>query len=171
MKKIIQLKRLLDFVILFSAIIICVLIAATLFGLATNNLSKMKFTIQGNKIETIDLGTSVLIIVGLIGYGFFIYAILKLKKLVGLFVEKKYFLDDSIQTLKTIGQCFLASTLIINLSLIFYNIFSVSNNELKIGTLSPDSMLFSIVISLFFIILSYIFKEAKNLKEENELTI
>lgn len=171
MKKIIQLKKLLDFVIVFSAIIIGVLIIAVLFGLVTNNLSSLKFTIQGNKIEHIDTNISILIIACAIGYSFFIGAILKLKKLVNLFVEKHYFSNDSVQTLKIIGMYFLASTLLINLSVFIYNVFSQSSFEFKISTLSPDSMLFSIIISLFFIILSYIFNEAKKIKEENELTI
>ncbi len=171
MKKIIQLKQLLDFVIIFSAIIIGFLIAISLFGLATNNLANFKFSIQGIKIETVSISIALLTIVISIGYLFFILAILKLKKLISLFVDKQYFTEQSVILLKSVGKYFLFSTIIINVAIFCYNTFENSNLILNLSTLSPDSMVFSIIISLFFIILSYIFNEAKNLKDENELTI
>ncbi len=171
MKKIIQLKQLLDFFIIFSAVIIGFLIAISLFGLATNNLSNFKFSIQGIKIETVTTSIALLIIVISIGYLLFILAILKLKKLISLFVYKQYFTEQSVILLKSVGKYFLFSIIIINAALFCYNTFENSNLILNLSTLSPDSMVFSIIISLFFIILSYIFNEAKNLKDENELTI
>jgi Protein of unknown function (DUF2975) len=171
MKKIMQLKQLLDFVIVFSAIIIGLVIVTSIFGLATNNLSNWKFSVQGNRIDKVTISNVILIIASSIGYAFFIFAILKLKKLVGLFVDKQYFTKESILLLKSIGNYFLISTVTVNVSIFCYNAFANSNINLNFGILSPDSIVFSIIISLFFIILSYIFNEAKILKDENELTI
>jgi len=171
MKKIYQLKSLLDLVIVFSMIIIGFTLIGLLYGLLTGNLSKWDFSIQGQKIHTVDAALGILIILIAIGYGFFMYSIFQLKKLVTLFIKKEFFTDLSVKTLKAIGVTMLGSSLLIAIPNYLYGIFGNADFKITIASLSPASMIFTFIMALFFIILSSIFKEAKIIKDENELTI
>lgn len=171
MKKIYQLKTILDIVIGVSI----VMMAASLFGLMISliigNTSKMNVTIGGEKIDHFTTGLAVVAVLMAIGYSLFIYAIFKLKRLVTMFMRKEFFTDLSVETLRIIGISMLASSVLTLLPGYIYGLVNQATIHVKMNSISPESMAFSIIISLFFIILSYIFNEAKVIKEENELVI
>ena len=172
MKKIYQLKTVLDLVIVFSMIVIGVSIFGLLYGLFTGNtITKMNITIGDQKIDQVDTALTIVIAFMVAGYGLFIYSIYQLKKLVGVFVKKEFFTDFSVKTLRTIGVSMLASSIFILLPAYMYAILNDATIHMKMSSISTESMAFSIIISLFFIILSYIFNEAKIIKDENELVI
>ncbi len=171
MKKIYQLKTILDIVIVFSMIIMFVSLLGLLYYLVTGNMNKINVTIIDQKIDHIDSILAVVIVLISIGYGLFIYSLYQLKKLVDLFVRKEFFTDLSVKTLRVIGVSMLASSFFMVLPAYIYGVLNSATIHLTMKMISPESMVFSIIISLFFIILSSIFKEAKMLKEENELVI
>ncbi len=171
MKKIYQLKTILDIVIVFSMIIMFVSLLGLLYYLVTGNMNKINVTIIDQKIDHIDSILAVVIVLISIGYGLFIYSLYQLKKLVDLFVRKEFFTDLSVKTLRVIGVSMLFSSFFMVLPAYIYGVLNSATIHLTMKMISPESMVFSIIISLFFIILSSIFKEAKMLKEENELVI
>jgi len=171
MNRIHQLKSILTTVIVFSLAIIGITILSLLYGLATGNLSRMNIKIGETKIEHINSALLLAITLAVIGYAFFMYAIYQLKHLVSLFVAKDFFSDQSVKTLRTIGSSLLISSFLIPFPLYLYSAFSTNNIPIKLGTISPESVAFSFIMALFFLILSAVFKEAQTLKEENELTI
>ena len=171
MKKISQLKTILDVVITFSIVVMCISLLGLLYGLITGNLTKMNVTIQGQPIKEVDAFLAIVTVFMAIGYGFFIYAIYQLKKLVNVFIRKEFFTDLSVRTLKVIGVSMLISSVLTVLPAYIYSAMNDAKIHISMSTIRPESMIFSFIISLFFIILSYIFNEAKIMKEENELVI
>lgn len=171
MKKIYQLKTILDIVIVFSMVVMIVGLLGLLYGLITGNMSKMNVTIGGERINHFDATFIFIALLMASGYGLFIYSIYELKKLIAMFVRKEFFTDSSVKSLKTIGVSMLGSSLLIMVPAYIYGILNDATIHLTMSSIRPESMAFSIIISLFFIILSSIFKEAKMLKEENELVI
>lgn len=171
MKKINQLKTLLDLVIVFSIVVMCISLLGLIYGLITGNMSKMNVTILDEPIKEIDAFLAVVCVFMVVGYSLFIYAIYQLKKLVDMFVRKEFFTDLSVKTLKLIGVSMLVSSILVVLPAYIYGAMNSATIHLKLNTIKPESIVFSIIISLFFIILSYIFKEAKIIKDENELVI
>lgn len=171
MKKIYQLKTILNIVIVFSMVGMTVTLLGFLYGIATGNLTKMNVTVLGAKVDHFSVALTIVATLIAIGYGVFIYSIYQLKKLVDFFIRREFFTDSSVKTLKYIGVSMLVSSLLIRVPAYMYDVLNDANIKLTIGTIQPESMIFSVIISLFFIILSYIFNEAKQIKEDNELTI
>jgi len=171
MKKIYQLKSILDVVIVFSIVVMIVGFLGLLYGLVTGNMTKMNVTIGGHPIEDFNATLAIVTILMAIGYGLFIYSIYELKKLIAMFVRKEFFTDLSVKTLKAVGVSMLVSSVLIMVSAYVYSMLNDATIHLSMSTIRPESMAFSIIISLFFIILSYIFNEAKIIKDENELVI
>jgi Protein of unknown function (DUF2975) len=171
MKRIYQLKNILDIVITFSMVVMVVGLLGLLYGLITGNMSKMNVTIGSERINHFDATFIVVALLIAFGYGLFIYSIYELKKLIAMFVRKEFFTDASVKSLKTIGVSMLGSSILIMVPVSIYGVVNDATIHLTMSSIKPESMAFSIIISLFFIILSYIFNEAKIIKEDNELTI
>ncbi len=110
------------------------------------------------------------LIVSVLSYFLFVYAIYLLKKTVTLFIKGKIFDNKVISNLSSIGKIFIIVTLIINTVEFIFKVTTTQKATLMINS-GFDSFLFVISIGLFFIIISEVFKIAKNMKDENELTI
>lgn len=110
------------------------------------------------------------LIVSVLSYFLFVFAIYLLKKTVTLFIKGKIFDNKVISNLNNIGKIFVIVSLIFNTVEFAFKINTTKKAEIMINS-GFDSFLFTIAIGLFFIILSEVFKIAKNLKDENELTI
>ncbi|NRS87344.1 hypothetical protein HNQ02_000244 [Flavobacterium sp. 7E] len=143
-------------------------------------LSKVLFDYKIQKpfqIENLDLvlsGVNLKIVLSFITISsfVFIYGIYLLKKVVLLFMENKIFDDQVILLLNKIGKILILSALLKGIPILCSIIFSFQ----EIGTGSKNDNYigfhFSVyVLALFFMVLSEVFKIAKNLKDENELTV
>lgn len=104
-------------------------------------------------------------------FGSYIYAIYKLRRCLDLFMEMKFFDEDVIKNFKIVGYIFLFGFLFTCLFnyIDLYEKASVQesvplNIEFSNIFLTP---LNGLIISLFFIVLSNVFKLAKKQKEEN----
>jgi hypothetical protein len=169
MKKIYQLKALMYFILWISMAVLAFTIVAVVIGAFFP--SQINFGIRGQNVEEIDLALGILIGLVAIGYGFFIYALFQLKKLVDKFVIREFFTADTVRLCKSTGVNLLYSAALIHIPSFFYDMIAENNLSIKFGSINPESIFFLIIIGLFFVTLSHIFNEAKVIKDENEYTV
>jgi NADH:ubiquinone oxidoreductase subunit K len=171
MKPPILLKIILDICLFFLIIGLISSVSIFVFQLVTGDKIA---TININGIETEDFNTPVLILISIeiLIAALFIYTIYILRKLIRNFFKGKLFTVFQIASLKLIGQLIILSSAcqgIIN----FVGPIIIKD-EIKFGVgvdFSLGSFWFILAIGLFFIFLSKVFENAKNLKDENELTV
>lgn len=105
-----------------------------------------------------------------IGHVAFTYALFQFKKTLELFYKNIYFDDRVISSLNLTGKSFLgAAALLAGLEFLYHVIV---DGTFEIGIdFSFDSVFFALVLGLFFLVLSDVFANAKQLKDENDLTV
>lgn len=170
MRKIFILRALLQFMVFFmtmGAVGLLIIIPVFLF----NSDGDLPVKISGNIIDVNTVGGKVLLVIGGIAYFLYVYAVFLLKKTIDLFIKRLLFDDEVIKKLNLIGKIFVAVALMINIPAFFSSVFFNQHIDFNLTSYYSDSMLFNVAIGLFFMILSEVFKIAKNLKEENELTV
>ncbi|WP_177760615.1 DUF2975 domain-containing protein [Flavobacterium sp. I3-2] len=114
---------------------------------------------------------TILIIIAYLYFGSYIYAIYKLRRCLDLFMEMKFFDEVVIKNFKIIGYIFLVGFLFTCL-LNYVDLYEKASLQENIPLSIEFSNIFlnplnGLIISLFFIVLSNVFKLAKNQKEEN----
>jgi uncharacterized membrane protein len=169
MKRIYQLKTLLDLTLGLSIAVL----SLAIFGLVLGAFypTDLNFSIQGNKVEHVDLSMGILLALSAIGYVIFIYGLLQLKRLTANFVAREFFTTSTVQLAKSTGASLLYSAALLYIPPYFIDMISESKISIKFSSVHPESFLFLIIIGLFFITLSYVFEQAKILKDENEYTV
>lgn len=170
MRKIFILRSILQFMLYFlvlGGVATLIIIPVILFSSDWD----IPVKIGGNYLETNSVGAKIAVVIGSIAYLLYVYAVFLLKKTIDLFIKRRLFDDEVIKKFNTIGKIFVAVALMTSIPSFFYSVFIKQNIGLNLTSYYSDSMLFNIAIGLFFMILSEVFKIAKNLKEENELTI
>ena len=171
MKQPILLKTILD---------ICFILLALIFfsavGVFTITLifgeSFYPMTINGSIVTEITPSTIFIFSAELVIGGLILYTVYILRKLIRDFFKGKLYTHFQIATLKLVGQLII----LITLAKGFLNFIGKILFESRVGIdlsmeFSFGSFWFILAIGLFFIYLSKIFKNAKFLKEENELTV
>lgn len=106
----------------------------------------------------------------LLNFGF-IYSLYVFKKLVSSLFDSPLFTKFQILSLNLLGQLIIILVVLKSLFNIFSNMIFGNRELLGIHIFSFDSKLMAICMGLFFIYLSYVFKKAQRLKEENDLTV
>lgn len=171
MRKIYFLRAVLDLTFLFSVIGAVGLFIITPFLLLSSDWD-IPIRINGLVNDLSSVVSKVLFIISVFTYFLFVYAIYLFKKTVNLFIGKRIFDDKVINNLSKIGKIFIAVTLTLNILDFIYSVLFLKKLDIETHlSFGFDSMLFNIAIGLFFIIMSEVFKMAKNIKEENDLTI
>lgn len=128
--------------------------------------------LNGGRLSTITPTTSILLFAELISGGMVLYTVFVLKKLVRNFLKNKLFTALQIASLNLIGKLIIFITIWEVLITFFGRLLLESKAEIGITLdLSFGSFWFILAIGLFFIYLSKIFRNAKDIKEENELTV
>jgi len=120
----------------------------------------------------------VAIFVGLLISVLFIIGILNLRKTMKFMTHGDYFSEKVTTNFKSAGTLFvIVGSLGIIVPLILM-LFVISNINVGMATnynfgssMPTNSPLFTIIIGLFFILMSYVFTQARLLKQENDLTI
>lgn len=105
-----------------------------------------------------------------VGHLAFTYALFQLKKTLEFFYKKIYFDDRVIQSLALAGKGFIGSAVLLTVLEFVYHLIAEARFEVGIE-FSYNSIFFALVLGLFFLVLSDVFTNAKNLKEENDLTV
>jgi hypothetical protein len=170
MKKLQILKAILDFTWFFSSIASIGLLIFLPFYLFSSDMD-LPVTINGQEIVPNNLLSKLMIFATVISGLLFLFTIYLLRKVVGYFQKREVFNPHVIKHFNLIGKLIIVSSLISNSSLFIFNIINQHYIALSLGFGSYDSFLISISLGLFFMVISEIFKIAKNMKEENELTI
>ena len=170
MKKLQFLKAILDFFWFFSLVGgIGILIISTIYLFDSNIDIPIK--IQGQLITKHELPSKLIIFANMITGIFFLFSIYLLRKVVTHFQNKEIFNINVIKYFNLIGKLIIISSLISNLTGFTLSIIKHEYAPVSLGFGSYDSFLISISLGLFFMVISEVFKIAKNMKEENELTI
>lgn len=173
MKKLQKLKMSWDILLSVYTMLTIISTALLLVALFFNDLPNINSLIGENKISAIDNYIRILVVLMAVGNIMYIIVLFKLKKLIDLFMNNHFFTNGSINLLKQIGSYLSYSTLLIYMPSYFYNTFISFGNTTGVfaQSLSKTAFLFFILLGVFFLILSYIFEEAKTIKEENDLTV
>jgi hypothetical protein len=171
MKQPILLKTILD--ICFILLAFTFLSAVILFILTLSLGERFHFiSINGVILTEFTPYNIILISAELVIGGLVLYTVYILRKLVRNFLKGKLYTTLQITALNLVGQLIILITLAQGVIEFFGKIVIDSRVGIDFGMkLSFGSFWFILAIGLFFIYLSKIFQNAKNLKEDNELTV
>lgn len=170
MRKLNILKSILDLFWFFSIIGIFSVLVFLPFYLFNSNID-IPIKIKGQEIVSKTIFSKMIVFANVVSGVLFVYGIYLLRKVVSLFQKREIFNDEVVRLFNLIGQLIIASSLISNLSLFIYNVVEKNHVGFSLDLGSYDSFLISVSLGLFFMVISVVFKIAKSMKEENELTI
>jgi hypothetical protein len=167
MKKLNFLKAIVDFVWIMALISIPFLVFFIGYLLVSKETFDIPIKMNGIEITILDLNAKLALFIATASYIVIIYSLFLFRKLLHLFQLKIIFDETTIFYLNRIGGLFIISGLLSGIPAFF---FKLAEREIKIE-IGSDSLLYLISLGLFFMVLSEVFKIAKTMKEENELTV
>lgn len=167
MKKIHILKAIVDFVWILTCLLIPFIIVFIPF-LFIYDIKDLDVTISDINLSTLTIYGKLLISISLISYLMLIYSLFLFRRVLGYFLRLKIFDIHVIKIFKKIGVLLSISGLISFSISIISNLYFNQKFKLEIGM---NEHIVILCLGLFFMILSEIFKIAKNTKQENDLTI
>jgi hypothetical protein len=167
MKKLNFLKAIVDFVWIMALISIPFLVFFIGYLLVSKETFDIPIKMNGIEITVLDLNAKLALFFAAASYIVIIYSLFLFRKLLRLFQLKIIFDKTTIFYLNRIGRLFIISGLLSEIPAFF---FKLAEREIKIE-IGSDSLLYLISLGLFFMVLSEVFKIAKTMKEENELTV
>lgn len=170
MRKLHILKTLIDFffiILILSSLGIIIFFSITLFEAESFELP---FTIYNRTYTMGDTREMIVVAFAIISYGLFVYTIYMFKRIVRLFIQTKIFHEYVILSFNRIGICFMLICATVHLPRLIIKPGPGNIHFDLMGSLF-NSFWFLLIIGLFFMVLSSIFKIAKHAREENELTV
>ena len=171
MRKLQILKAALDFFFVISIIAIISLGIFIPIMFFSKEPIDIPIKINGERILVVDLMTKIILTLGIVSYCFFVYGIYLLRKVLHMFSKRIIFDDSIILLLDKIGKSFLTASIFTSVPLLVYNVTHKTDHpDFEFGG-GFSSFLFTASLGLFFMVLSEVFKIAKSMKDENELTI
>ena len=170
MRKLNILKTVLDLFWFFTLFAIIGMLIFIPFYLFSSDVD-IPIKIKGQEISANTILAKIVVIVNVIIGLLFFYSIYLLRKLVGLFQKREIFSDEVVRLFNLIGKLVIASSVMSSISLFIYNAVERNHLGLSLDFGSYDSLLISISLGLFFMVISEIFKIAKNMKEDSDLMI
>lgn len=129
----------------------------------------MKFTVSGRHATEFLAEDFIMIAALLAAYGFWVYALYLFKQVLGLFEKKRLFDDAVIKNFDQCGKAIIVGYSIYAIAYFLYNTLVV--NKLKLSSDFVVETLFIGGLGLFFIVMGEVLLIAKNMKEENDLTV
>lgn len=171
MKKLYILKALVDLLWFFSIIVIATMAIFLPFLFFSSEPMDIPIKIGETKVTVMDLATKFMLLGLVIAYCFFVYGLFLFRKVLVLFSKRQIFEDSVIILLNKIGKFFLIASLLAVLMDFLGKLYIENKVEFGIEGGFFDSFLFTASLGLFFMVLSEVFANAKNIKEENDLTI
>lgn len=167
MRKIKILKTLVDLIWIFSMPIVLIIICFS-FAVFFIDLSDLDIKLNTIHFNQNNVYSKILFVISALNYLLIIAALYFFRGILTKFTRIKIFENSVITSFKKIGNLLLISG---GLSIIV-SIISQVYLEQKIALeLGLNQHLIIICMGLFFLVLSEIFKIAKNTKQENDLTI
>ena len=113
----------------------------------------------------------IILFLSLMGYIVFVIGLFHLRKVARQLLSKRYFDITVVNHLRKSGSCFILAGILS--FVVFIILWSVKISVQKVSIYDTDFMisLFVMTIGLFFIIQSEVIKNAKNFKDDSDLTI
>lgn len=170
MRKLQILKTFVDvfwFMSLLSGIALLIFIP---FALFSEDKFDIPIKISGHAIVIDTVLSKIILILNVISFYVFAFGVFKLRKLLELFRKRLIFEELNTLLLNQIGICFLTTSVISSTAEVAYNTF-VQRNLTITSTTDFGSFLFTASIGLLFMVLSEVFKIARNIRLENDMTI
>jgi hypothetical protein len=167
MKKINILKLIIDLLWIFSMPLVLIIIGVS-FATFFVDLSDLNIELNTININQNDLFSKILFVISSLNYLLLIVALYFFRKVLTNFVCVRVFEEVVISSFKKIGNLLTFSGFISLIISIICTIYFEQKVSLEFGL---NQHLVLICLGLFFLVLSEIFKIAKNAKQENELTI
>ena len=167
MKKINILKTIVDLLWIFSMPVVLIIIGVS-FTTFFVDLSDLNIELDTININQNDLFSKILFVISSLNYLLLILALYFFRKVVTNFVRVRVFEEVVISSFKKIGNLLTFSGFISLIISIIGKIYFEQKVSLEFGL---NQHLVLICLGLFFLVLSEIFKIAKNAKQENDLTI
>ena len=167
MKKINILKTIVDLLWIFSMPVVLIIIGVS-FTTFFVDLSDLNIELDTININQNDLFSKILFVISSLNYLLLIVALYFFRKVVTNFVSIRVFEEVVISSFKKIGNLLTFSGFISLIISIIGKIYFEQKVSLEFGL---NQHLVIICLGLFFLVLSEIFKIAKNAKQENDLTI
>ena len=167
MKKINILKTIVDLLWIFSMPVVLIIIGVS-FTTFFIDLSDLNIELNTINMNQNDLFSKILFVVSSLNYLLLIVALYFFRKVLTNFVRVRVFEEVVISSFKKIGNLLTFSGFISLIISIIGKIYFEQKVSLEFGL---NQHLVLICLGLFFLVLSEIFKIAKNAKQENDLTI
>ena len=170
MKKINILKTIVDLLWIFSMPVVLIIIGVSLitFFIDLSDLSDLSITINTLDFNPNSTLSKILFVISSLNYLLLIVALYFFRKVLTNFVRIRVFEEVVISSFKKIGNLLTFSGFISLIISIIGKIYFEQKVSLEFGL---NQHLVIICLGLFFLVLSEIFKIAKNAKQENDLTI
>ncbi|QXP63516.1 DUF2975 domain-containing protein [Polaribacter sp. HaHaR_3_91] len=167
MRKINILKAIVDLLWIFSMPIVLVIIGFSV-AIFFIDLGDLNIKINSIGLNTDTLFSKTLLVVSALNYLLIVAALYFFKKVLNHFVRVKIFEETVISSFKKSGNLlFISGIISLTISMIS-KVYFQQKVTLEFGL---NQHLVIICLGLFFLVLSEIFKVAKNQKQENDLTI
>ena len=167
MKKINILKAIVDLLWIFSMPVVLIIIGVS-FTTFFVDLSDLNIELNTINMNQNDLFSKILFVISSLNYLLLIVALYFFRKVLTNFVRVRVFEEVVISSFKKIGNLLTFSGFISLIISIIGKIYFEQKVSLEFGL---NQHLVLICLGLFFLVLSEIFKIAKNAKQENDLTI
>jgi len=170
MRKLTILKAFIDFFWIMAIIaspLILILIGFIII-IDSSLLGKHNLYIYGMFIDNFTGSSKIVIILPMIAYLISIYCLYLFRKILSHLKNLELFHDFVITKMNTIGNLLTLTAILNAIPKFIYK--QVYENKINLD-FGMNPIIVAICLGLFFMILSEIFKIAKNAKEENDLTV
>lgn len=131
---------------------------------------KVPFKIDNHAVTDVHAEEILLMLALYISCAFYVYSLYLFKKTLVLFEKRKVFSFDVVKLLDQTGRAIIVGCVIGYVSSFMYGTLVQGTFEVDISV-GFGSTLFILGLGLFFIVLGDVFGMAKQLKEENDLTV
>ncbi|MEL1244708.1 DUF2975 domain-containing protein [Flavobacterium sp. DGU11] len=128
---------------------------------------KVPFKINGVAAASMAAEDYLLFAAEITAFGFYTYALYLFKSVLGHFEKKQIFHEKVITLLDQTGKAILIGFFIKIGSEFLYNTIILGRFNINFNS----DTLFVLILGLFFMVLSEVFQMAKDIKEENDLTV
>lgn len=161
-----SLKQLVQILFALSLLIMFFLVPFMLLSIVMPE--SIPFKIDDEMAKDLPLVSKLVAFIAIAGIGCFIYALYVFKQNLILFEKKRVFDAAVITNFRKMGRFIYIGGLLCIAGAI---VFRLTRGTLSIELGSVAQMIFIFALGLFFEVLSGVFQWAKNLKEENDLTV
>ncbi len=167
MRKLSILKAIVDWLWIASIITTPIIIIAFGFLIFGNSINDLKFSIFNIKVNSNELYSKMILVLPLCYYLGSVYCLYLFRETIKNIQKINLFDNKNIKNFNIIGKLLIAFSFI---EVIAKFLIELPQGDLNLN-ISMSPFLITLILGLFFMVLSEIFKIAKNQKQENDLTI